>query len=116
MKNHSFRKRLGFALAGLAEGWRRERSFRTHLAAAALAVTALCLLRPAAVWWAIVILVVAVVLAMELLNGALEALIDRLHPDVHPQIRVAKDMAAGSVLIVAIAALLIAAALMMSML
>jgi undecaprenol kinase len=111
MKNFPFHKRLGFAIAGLVEGWRRERSFRTHLGFAAGAFVGLCVIRPAAVWWALVALVVAIILALELLNGALEALVDHLHPDQHPEIRVVKDMAAGAVLIVAAAAILIALAL-----
>jgi diacylglycerol kinase (ATP) len=112
MKNYPFHKRLGNAIAGLREGWRRERSFRTQVAAAGLALIALCVVRPAAIWWAVVALVVGMVLAIELLNGALEALIDHLHPQIHPQIRIVKDMAAASVLLVAFAAILIALALM----
>ncbi len=73
-----------------------------------LAVIALFVLRPGIVWWAIVSLVVAAVLAIELVNGALEALVDHLHPDVHPEIRVVKDMAAASVLLLSIAALVVA--------
>ncbi len=108
MKNQPFHKRLGFAASGIWEGWRRERSFRSHILFAAGALVALCILRPAPVWWAIVLLTVALVLSLELINGAMEALIDHLHPEIHPQIRVAKDMAAGGVLIMAIAALLVA--------
>lgn len=115
MKNHPFHRRLGFALAGLRDAWRRERSFRTQVGAAAIAVVALCILRPAPVWWAIVALLIAVVLAMELFNSALEALADLVHADQHPQIRIVKDMAAAAVLLVAAAALVIAIALAISL-
>lgn len=111
MKNKPFHKRLGFALTGIAEGWRNERSFRTHVVSALAALTGLVILRPKPVWWAIVILTVAMVLAAELINGAFEGLIDHLHPEIHPRIRVVKDMAAGAVLIVAVASLLIAISL-----
>lgn len=114
MKNRPFHHRLGFALAGLKEGWRRERSFRTHSIFAVLAGLGLILLRPAAIWWAIVALVVALVLAMELFNSAIEALTDHLHPDQHPEIRIVKDMAAGGVLILSLASLVIALALVTS--
>ncbi len=111
MKNRNFRDRLGFAMAGLVAGFARERSFRTHCLIAALALVALLLLRPAPVWWALVSVVIALVLALELVNSALEAVIDLLHPDQHPAIKAAKDMAAGAVLVISIAALGVALAL-----
>lgn len=114
MKNHPLHKRLGFALAGVKEGWIRGRSLRIEAVFGVLAFLALCILRPAPIWWALVALVSGVVLATELLNSALEALIDHLHPELHPQIRIVKDMAAGGVLIVAIAAVLVAIALLVT--
>lgn len=115
MKNRPFHQRLRFAAAGLREGWRREASFRTHVLFAALALVALVVLRPAPVWWALVALIVALVWTMELFNSALETLIDHLHPGVHEQIRIVKDMAAASVLILSIASLIIAAAMLVSL-
>lgn len=106
-KNQSFHRRLGFALAGIRETWRRERSFRAQVAVAVLVVVALVVIRPPAVWWALVGLVIAAVLAFELVNAALEALIDHLHPDIHPEIRIVKDMAAGAVLLVVIGAVVV---------
>lgn len=114
MKNRPFSERLGFALAGVREGWRRERSFRTQAGFGVLAVIVLVVLRPGIVWWAIVSFVAAAVLAMELVNGALETLMDHLHPDVHPEIRVVKDMAAASVLLLSLAALAVAILLLVA--
>jgi undecaprenol kinase len=114
MKNQSFRLRLGFALAGLSAGWRRERSFRTHGAFAALAAAALLLLQPRPVWWALVVLVIALVMSLELLNSAIEGVIDLLHPTLHPEIKVIKDLIAGAVLVSSIAALFVALALVVA--
>ena len=104
MKNGSFQTRLGYALAGIRIVWRREKSFRTQscLALAALAATAT--LRPGPVWTAIVALAIALVLAVEALNGALEYLIDRVHPEIADEIKFAKDAAAGAVLLASIGA------------
>lgn len=110
MKNRPLAARLGFALAGILACWRTERSFRTHTACAALAVAALVLIRPASVWWALIGLVIALVLAFELVNSAFERLIDHLHPDIHPEIKRVKDMAAGGVLVVSLGALVVAIA------
>lgn len=111
MKNRPFHERLGFALAGLKAGWRRERSFRTHVAFALLAALVLLVLRPAPVWWGLVAVVVALVMALELINSAMETIIDLLHPDRHPEIKVVKDMVAGAVLTISLAALVVALAL-----
>ena len=114
MKNRPLRERLGFAVDGLKSGWHRERSFRTQGMLALVTVAALIVLRPAPIWWAIVALVSAMVLALELLNSALEGVIDLLHPGIHPEIKVVKDMLAGAVLVVSLSALIVAAALVAS--
>jgi undecaprenol kinase len=111
MKNRNFAERLGFAFAGLAAGWRRERSFRTHIVFAGLAGAALLILRPAPVWWGLVAVVIALVMALELVNSAMEAVIDLLHPDIHSEIKAAKDMVAGAVLMISGAALVVALAM-----
>lgn len=112
MKARPLRERLGYAAAGLREAYGRERSFRVHLRFAAAALLVLAVLRPAPLWWALVVLVVALVLGFELLNSALEGFIDLIHPAIHPEIKVIKDMAAGAVLVMSVAALVIGACLM----
>jgi undecaprenol kinase len=111
VKNRPFRERVGFAVAGMRAAWNRERSFRTHCAFAVGAVIALLVLRPAPMWWALIVLAVTLVLALELVNSALEGVIDHLHPNIHPEIKIIKDMVAGAVLLTSAAALLIALAL-----
>ncbi len=116
LKNKRFATRLGFALAGLRHACSSEQSLRTQLLAVVLVVALLCVLRPAPVWWALTLLVSSAVIAAELFNTALERLADHLHPDLHPQIRMVKDCAAAAVLVISIGALLVAAALLYSLL
>lgn len=111
MKNRSLLTRIGFAVAGWRAAWARERSFRTQVWFAGCALLALLMLRPPPGWWAIVALTCALVLALELINSALEGLIDLLHPEVHPEIKAIKDMLAGAVLAISCAALVVAGAL-----
>jgi len=99
MKGRPFPERVRFAATGLAEAWRAEASFRTQAVLAALAALATVALRPGLVWVAIVAVAIALVLALEMVNAALEAVIDHLHPDKADPIRRAKDMAAGAVLV-----------------
>jgi len=111
MKNRGFRERLGFALEGIRTGYARENSFRAQVRLGGLALLALVVLRPAPVWWALVAIACALVLALELLNSAMEAAIDLLHPGIHPSVKVAKDMLAGAVLVMSFASLAVAAAM-----
>lgn len=111
MKNQPFLRRLGFAASGLAAALRGESSFRTHLVAVVAVLVALLWLRPAPVWWALAALAVALVLAAELVNTAIERLADRLHPERHPEIKLVKDCLAAAVLIASLGALAVAAAL-----
>lgn len=62
-------------------------------------------LRPPPIWIAALAIAAALVLALEMVNAALEYLMDHLHPDHHAAIGAAKDAAAGAVLIASIAAL-----------
>ncbi len=113
-KNRPLAEKFRAAFAGIAAVWRRESNFRREAACAAAAVAALIVLRPALLWWALTFLVIALVLAAEMLNSTLEALIDRVHPERHPEIKVVKDMAAGIVLLVAGAAAVVGLLLIVS--
>jgi diacylglycerol kinase (ATP) len=110
-KNQSFVRRLRFAANGLVHALGVERSMRIHTLALLLVAIALIIVRPGPVWWALVALSSAVVIAAELFNTAIEHLADHLHPDVHPQIRIVKDCAAAAVLVASSGALAVAAAL-----
>lgn len=104
-KGQAFTTRLGYALAGLRAAWRLEASVRTHAAATVAVVALLVLSHAPALWWAVMALTVGTVVSAELLNTAIEALADHLHPGQHPAIALCKDVAAGAVLISTLAAL-----------
>jgi diacylglycerol kinase (ATP) len=110
MKNQALLRRLGFALTGIRTAWRTEDSFKTQLVAAVAVLAALAWFQPAPFWWAIAALTIGFVLAVEILNTAVEALADHLHPEQHPAIKTVKDCAAGAVLVAAATALGVAAA------
>lgn len=114
MKNRPFRVRLGFAIAGLRIVWAREKSFRTQCVLAVVAAAVTAALRPGWVWAALVALSVALVLLLEMVNAAIEYVIDRLHPDRHDEIMFAKDAAAGAVLLASFASLIVAGLMVMS--
>lgn len=104
MKNQPFLKRMVFALQGIAVAFRTESSFRLQCLATLLIFFILACTKPPTIWWALLLLNCGLVLAAEMFNTALEHLIDHLHPALHPSIKIAKDCAAGSVLILSVSA------------
>jgi len=114
MKNRPLHERLLFALSGLGAAWRREPSFRVQTVLAILAVIVLIVLHPPAIWWAVVAITISLVLAVELMNSGLEALVDLLHPSRHPEVRIIKDMAAAAVLLASIGALVVGGLLLLA--
>jgi len=104
MKNQPFFKRMGFALQGMNAAFRMESSFRLQCLAALMVLIMLSWCKPALIWWALLLLNCGMVLAAELFNTALEHLIDHLHPSLHPSIKIAKDCAAGAVLLLSMTA------------
>lgn len=116
MKNQGFSRRLRHAALGFVWAWRREDSFRIQAIAAVLAGAGLLILRPPPIWWVAVALAIAMVLAAELFNAAIEALSDHLHPDLHPEIRAVKDIAAAAVLCASAGALIVGLSLIISLL
>jgi len=104
MKNLSFFKRLGFAIVGMRAAWYRERSFRTQVLMGTSAIMVVLMMGASPQWLAIISITIAVVLAAELFNSSLEGLIDHLHPEIHQEIKVVKDIAAAGVLLVSIGA------------
>jgi diacylglycerol kinase len=92
---------FSYAGAGFAYLVRTQPNFRVHLLAAIAVVgTALAVGAPA-VEIAILALAIGLVMVGEAFNTALEAVVDLASPAVHPLARVAKDVAAASVLIAA---------------
>lgn len=107
MKNQRFVTRLGFAASGITATYHREKSLKVH-AAAVVFITVFCVWqRPEPIWCAVFFGVAGLVICLELLNSAVEAVIDRLHPEIHPEIGYAKDVLAGAVLVASLASLVI---------
>jgi len=111
-KGLPFSRRVGFAWAGVRDAWRLEASFRSQCLAALAALVALAVLRPGWLWSAIVVVMIALVLAAELINTALEAALDGLHPEHARFVQVAKDCAAAAVLVLSGASVVVFACML----
>ncbi len=95
-----------FAGRGLWLVLRHENNARVHLLATILVVVAGTFVGLSAGEWLALLLLLALVWVAELLNSAIERLVDLVSPAPHPLAGQAKDLAAGAVLAAAIAALI----------
>lgn len=100
---------FGYAFAGLAYCFRTQWNFRVHIGIGLLVALVGVVLGLTWVEWAVVAILVVVVLAAEMVNTMVEALVDLVTEEYHPLARVAKDVAAGVVLLTAIGAAVVGA-------
>ena len=96
-----------YALAGIAHAAHTQRNFKIHVGISALIFVVGVWLRVSLDQWAILAVMAALVFQAELVNTALEAIVDKASPEVHPLAKIAKDCAAGAVLVSALFAVIV---------
>jgi diacylglycerol kinase (ATP) len=98
-----------YAWAGVSYAFVTQRNFRIHTVISSLAISLGIFLKIAPVEMAAIVLTCAIVLVLELINTAIESVVDlTVKQTYHELAKIAKDCAAGAVLISAIAAVLVA--------
>ena len=103
-----------YAWAGVSYAFQTQRNFRIHVVVGALAISLGVFLHLRPVEMAVIGLTSGLVLVMELLNTAIESVVDlTVKQSYHELAKVAKDCAAGAVLVSAVAAVLVAAMLLL---
>lgn len=104
---HTLIENFKFAFDGIKVGFAKGRNMKimTFMGLAAL-LTGL-LLEINLLSWGILVITIAAVLGLELMNTALEAVVDLVSPDFNEKAKIAKDMAAGSVLVASVASVII---------
>jgi diacylglycerol kinase len=107
MRSRNLLESFRFAFAGLWYTLRTQRNVRIHLCIAAVVVALGLWLNLSASQWALLTLTIGFVLVSEMLNTALEKLVDLVSPDYHPLAKVVKDVVAGVVLLTAIASVIV---------
>jgi diacylglycerol kinase len=104
---HRLLRSFGYAFAGIGHGLRTQTNLRIHVAISLGVILAGLLLQISALEWAILVVTMMIVLSAELFNTAIEAVVDRVGSEPHPLSKVAKDTAAGAVLIGALGAVVV---------
>ena len=103
-----------YAWAGISYAFKTQRNFRIHLCVCVLAICLGVFLHLKAVEIAVIGITSGLVLALELLNTAIESVVDlTVKQTYHELAKIAKDCAAGAVLVSALVAVLVAAMLLL---
>lgn len=106
-KKNPITESFGYAFEGIWTGIRNERNMKIHCLAIIFVTLAGTLFQISAVEWCICLLLFGLVAALELVNTAVEAVVDLVTEEKKPLAKIAKDTAAGAVLFTAIMAVII---------
>lgn len=90
-------KGFSYAKDGLKSAYKNEQSMTLHFFTTIIIVTLCIILKATPIEWAVSILLLGLIAGMELINTALEAVIDLICPKIHPLAKVGKDTASGAV-------------------
>ena len=100
---HSFK----YPISGLKYAYRNEQNLAVDVGIALLVIVFSFIFQVSLIEAAILALTIGLVLAFELVNTAIEAVVDLITEDYHPLAKVAKDTSAAAVLVFAIAAVVV---------
>jgi len=96
-----------YAFKGIKASLNEQRSLKVQLLIAVITIAAGFYLRITYVDWCITLLTIALVIALEMINTAIERLVDLVTMEWKPLAGKVKDMAAGAVLVASVAAVIV---------
>src|SRR6202046_4318358 len=89
---------FGYSFQGFRHAWREEAAFRQELLLAVAVIPAGLYLGRSGVERALLVSPMLLILVVEILNSAVEAVVDRAGPELHPLAGMAKDMGSAAVM------------------
>ena len=99
-------KSFTYAFKGICTALEQQ-NMKIHVFCAIVVIIAGLVTGLSPVEWSILLIVIAIVISLEMINTAIEAVVDLASPTIHPLAKVAKDVAAGAVLVFAAASVII---------
>lgn len=106
-KKQRLSKSFSYAMEGILYVVRNERNMQIHTVVALLAIIAGCWFHISVADWIIISIVIGGVFSLELINTAIEKTVDLITDSHHPLAKIAKDAAAGAVLIYAVVSIIV---------
>ena len=94
-------------MEGIQVAWKEEKSFRNQVSGFILMMGTLLIVNPPIIWWGFAVISFLFVFSLELINTAIESMLDFLHPDTHPAIKKIKDIAGAAVILSSVGLLIL---------
>ncbi|MDC3413354.1 diacylglycerol kinase family protein [Aquibacillus sp. 3ASR75-11] len=98
---------LSFAWNGWKYSLKHERNIKIHTVIGVIAISFGVFLKVSTIEWSILVLTIGFVFAMELLNTAIERILDYLSPGIDPMVGLVKDIAAAAVFVSALTSIVV---------
>ena len=99
-----FIRSFGYSLAGLKYAYKYEQSMTIHFMAAFLVIVVGLWVKLDYIEWVFALILIGLVMATELINTSLEAVVDLACPKIHPLAKIAKDTASAAVFVFSLVA------------
>ena len=96
-----------YAIEGIISSFKTERNMKIHVLAMTVVIALGFFFKLDKIEWCFIIIAIASVISAELFNTAIETVVDIVSPERNPKAKIAKDIAAGAVFVVAIGAAII---------
>lgn len=96
-----------YAIEGILTGIKEERNLKIHITIMILVIICGFIFKISRIEWIICILLFGLVISAELINTSIENVVDLITMEKHPKAKIAKDVSAGAVLIIAMTAAII---------
>jgi len=106
-KMKKIRNSFKYAIEGIWTSFKTERNMKIHIFIMILVIIAGIILKINKSEWIICIILFAIVIGSELFNTSIETIVDMVMPEKNEKAKIAKDVSAGAVLVVAIEAAII---------
>ena len=103
-----------YAFQGIASAFKTERNMKIHVTAVVLVTIAGLFFKISKIEWMICIILFGMVISLELANTAIETTVDIAMPEKNEKAKLAKDVAAGAVLVLAIGSVIIGLIIMIT--
>ena len=96
-----------YAFTGIKTSFKTEQNMKVHILIMLLVILAGIILKIDALDWIILIIMISLVISAELFNTTIETVVDMITKEKNEKAKIAKDVAAGAVLVLAIGSVII---------
>ncbi|MBI2034852.1 MAG: diacylglycerol kinase family protein [Candidatus Levybacteria bacterium] len=103
----SLKKSFGFAFEGLRFAWKKDQNLRVHTIVAIVVIVASIILKVSTVEKSILGVMIILVISAEMVNSAIEQMVDLITKEHRMEAKLAKDVASGMVFVTAVGSVIV---------